>query len=529
MTKKIQRLLQISLFAIMGSLLLINCESDADNLGAQFFQPGAAQDGVVLNDLTAYNISHNDTVRTDGFQIGASKVLDSVVLGAFNVPQFGVQKSSYFTQLRLPTYPLTFGTNATVDSVIVTIKPQFSADSIKTTTNTSFNYPDGNVLSTKVVNTYPISLKYGRTKIGGKTNLTINVNEVNDFMGSNQTKLFSNMNFAEGALIGSKVFNGDITSVNIKKNSDNSVLVDRTASLRIPLDAAFFQSKIVAKSGSSELGDVSTFIRYFKGLKISVAENDGYLFKFNPNEITLQIYYKNDLVAGGTTTRPQSTVSLDLGANNVHYQKVDYNRSGTAVASALATSNPLFGDKKLFPQGMGGPGIGLKIPDLTITSLRNLYLNQKAGILSAKIRLYTDASWTNNFKKPKRFLIQQKDVGTFLKEFSTYSSNPNFSVFTVNNLYSNPAYYDIDLTKTVKDIIETGAPNKDLILNVGDYLRDLSSGQYVGLAPILYPQFLPYGQNFNDRAYTPNAVVLVGSDPASDKRAQLRIIYTSKQ
>jgi hypothetical protein len=522
MTKKIQRLLQIMFFAIMGSLMLTNCESDADNLGSQFFQDGAAQDEVVFKPIIAYNITHNDTIRTDGTK------LDSATIGAFNVPEFGVQKAAYFTQVRLLSYAPDFGTNAVADSAVIVIKPRFASDSIQTTTNNDFIYPDGNIASTKVVNTYPIVYKYGRSKIGGKTKLTINVNEVNDFMGSTVTQLFSNQNFAEGALLGSKTFNGDITSVSIKKNGDNSELFNRDATLRIPLDSTFFQSKIIAKGGTSELSDVATFIRYFKGLKISVAENDGYLFKFIPNDVALQLYYKNDLVEGGVTTRPQSVMQFDLGSNNVHYQKIDYNRAGTPVESALATSNPVIGDAKLFPQGMGGPAVGLKISDSTLTSLRDLYKNQKAGILSAKIRLYTDASWTNNFKKPSSFVVQQKDVGTFLKEFTTYAGNPNYNLITTGTLYANPAYYDIDLTKTVKDMIESTEPikeiNIDFVINVGQYTLD-QTGAYLGLNSTN----TKYGQNFNTRAYTPNGVVLVGTNPTSDKRAQLRIVYSTKQ
>ena len=212
MNKKIQKLLQITFFAVCGGLLLTNCESDADNLGSQFFQQGAAQDGVVLNDVIAYNVSHNDTIRTD-----AAK-LDSVVIGAFDVPQMGVQKSAYLTQVRLLSYAPKFGENAVADSAVIVLKPAYSsaADSTKTTTISNYIYPVGNVSSTKVVNTYPL-LKYGRTKIGGKTQMTINVNEVTDFMGSTVTKLFSNQNFSTGALLGSKTFYGDINSININE------------------------------------------------------------------------------------------------------------------------------------------------------------------------------------------------------------------------------------------------------------------------------------------------------------------------
>lgn len=517
MTKKIQRLLQITFFAIVGSLLLINCEPDVDNLGAQFFENGAARDSVVLSDLIAYNISNNDSIRADNSK------LDSATIGAFNVPEFGLQKSSYYTQIRLSTYAPDFGANPVVDSIIMVIKPRYAADSITTSTNATYNYPDGNIASTKVVNTYPIIYKYGRTKIGGETKLTLNVNEVTDFMGSSVDKLFSNKSFATGELIGTKIFNGNLSSVNIKKNSDNSELYNRDPAIRIPLDSAFFQNKIIAKNGKSELSDVSTFIRYFKGLKLSVAENDGYIFKFNPNLIDVIMYYKNDLVTNGTTTRQQISFQFDVGSQNTHLQNIAFDRAGTSVAAALASSNGITGDSKLYPQGMGGPSIGLKIPEATIVSLKDLYTNQKVGILSAKIRLYSDSSVANKFPKPNFFTVQQKDVSTFLTEFSVYTTNPNYNLVTVKDLFSNPTYYDIDLTKTIKNTIETEAPNKDIVLNVGQYTLSAQGG-YVGSTSNL----VGYAQNFNTRSYTPNAVVLVGTDPSNAQRAQLRIIYAKK-
>lgn len=516
MIKKIQRLLQISFFAITCGILVTSCEADADNLGSQFFDKDAAKDGVIVKDLIAYNISNQDSLRTDKTK------LDSATLGAFDVPQFGLQKAAYYTQVRLNSYNPDFGVNPVADSAVIVIKPRYATDSVVTTTDNKYIYPVGDVESTKVVNTYPIIYKYGRTKIGGRTQLTINVSEVTEFMGSNVTNLYSNQDFTIGQLLGSKTFNGSITSVNIKKNSDQSELFNRDANLRIPLDGTFFQNKIIAKADGAELADVATFIRYFKGLKISVAENDGYIFKFAPNDVQLELYYKNDLVENGVTTRPQSVMKFDLGSNNVHFEKITYNRA-TEVQSALATSNMTTGDPKLFLQGMGGPGVGIRIPDSAIESLKDFYNQKKAGILSAKIRLYTDPSWTNKFKKPSNLLVQQKSVGTFLKEFTAYSINPTYRLTTISDLWSNPAYYDIDLTKTVKDIIETEAPNKDIVINVGDYTLD-PTGAYLGLAI----SNASYGQNFNTRAYTPNAVVLVGTNAVADKNAQLRIIYSSK-
>ena len=211
-------------------------------------------------------------------------------------------------------------------------------------------------------------------------------------MGSNSDKIFSDKDVATSTLLGSKTFDGKINSVKITKDSDNSSIIERSPSIRIKLDSAFFQNKIIKKGSSPELADAASFIRYIRGLKLSVDENDGYLFNFDPNSMGLTLYYKKDQVDNGVTTRVVGDMNFDLGTSNTHFNQNTFIRTGTALASALAAGNTTLGDPKLFAQGMGGPGIGLRIPATTIAEVKNMYKNEKIGIISAKIRLYTDVA-----------------------------------------------------------------------------------------------------------------------------------------
>ncbi|WP_042723008.1 DUF4270 family protein, partial [Flavobacterium sp. B17] len=99
-----------------------------DALGEQLFLNGAAQGKEESFPVIAYNIDNNDTIRTD-----ASKLAYGV-LGAFDEEKFGMQKAAYLTQVKLSTYDPDFGTNATVDSVILVIKPRYATDSVTTNT-----------------------------------------------------------------------------------------------------------------------------------------------------------------------------------------------------------------------------------------------------------------------------------------------------------------------------------------------------------------------------------------------------------
>ncbi len=523
MIKNITKLFNITATLVIGSLILWNCEPDADSLGSQFFQDGI-QGTEAEYSVIAYNVNNNDSIRTDAVR------LQTATLGAFSEPQFGMQKSAYVTQVRLSSYAPDFGTNPVLDSAVLVIKPNYPIDSVTTTTNEDYIYPDGEVLAKKVVSTYPVS-KYGKTKIGGKTIFNIKVHQVNDFLSANTDKLYSDKNVATGNVIGTKVFDGTVNSIKITKDSDDSSLFEREVSLRVPLDSTFFQNNIILKSQSPELADAASFIRYFKGIKISVEENDGYIFSFNPNELQLTLYYKKDKVEDTTTTREDATFSFNLGSANTHFNHITYDRAGTPVAAAIASSSQITGDPKLFAQGMGGPGIGLRVPASTVNAIKDLYHNDKIGIISAKIRIYTDkASWDNNFPKPDYFTVNQreikannefKDLNTFLTDMSALAYTGVYSLVKTYDLNENPAYYDIGITKTFKDIIESNADNHDIILNVGTYILDVN-GSLVGL------QYPDSAQNFNTRTYTPNRAVFVGTDSGNDKSAKLILTYGKK-
>lgn len=510
MIQEFKSVLKASLLFIGGSLMLLSCESDPDNLGSQFFQGNEAKGVHDSINVIAYNIKNNDTIQSDGSKLA------NATLGAFTEPQFGMQKSAFVSQVRLSSYDPDFGTNPTVDSVVMVMKPLYASDSATTVTDENYTFPDGNVAAKKVMVTYPV-LKYGKTKINGNNAvLTLNVHQVDDFLGNYSDKVYSNKTVNYSTLVGSKAFDGYIRSLKITKKSDNSDLLIRDAEIRIPLDKTYFQTKIFNKKGQPELQNVSNFIRYFKGLRVSVAENDGYIFKFTPGQTAINIYYKRDVTSNGTTTNVATAYTMNLGGSNAFFNQIDYDRTGAAITNVLATSNSYTGDAKIYAQGMGGPNFGIRIPQADIEQIRNLYKTNKVGILSANIRLYSDTSvWNNKYTKPSFFTVQQKDVNAFLTDVTTFSANAVYSLVKSYDLDKTPAYYDIGITKTFKDIIENGAENKDFIFTVANYELSSTTGGYAGY-------------NLTTRAYTPNRIVLVGTDPSNAKRAQLRIIYAKK-
>ena len=76
---------------VAGSFFLWSCETDPDSLGSQFFDDQTAQGTHAAFDIIAYNISNLDSLRADGRLPDLTRK-DSITLGAFNEPVFGMQK-----------------------------------------------------------------------------------------------------------------------------------------------------------------------------------------------------------------------------------------------------------------------------------------------------------------------------------------------------------------------------------------------------------------------------------------------------
>ena len=485
--------IKLFLFSLFFGSIAVGCNSDADDLGLQFFENNEAQGEQAAYDLVAYNVNNNDVVRSDSYS------LKKATLGIFSENQFGMQESAYVTQVRLSKYAPDFGTNPEVDSVVLEIKPQYDATTkAVTTTNVTHEGQAAKQTLTKYE-----TIKYGNPA----ATMNIVVHEITTDLGSVGTEILSNSTVAtSGVPLGTKAFSGDIYAVSINKTSDNTALLTREAGLRISLNASYFKTKIANKSGAIELSNESNFINYFKGLKISVQGINGYLINFAPDQVTMTMYYKS----GGKS----NTFSFDLGSSNVHFSQISYNRS-TIFNNVMAGIDRTNGDPLLYMQGMGGPGAGIKIPENAIEALKTLRRDRRAAIVSAKIRLYTDTSvWNNSYTKPDNFLVKKEGETDFIADIKAMLYNNNFKLVTAYATNANPSYYDVNITKTVKDIVEQGQEAKDIILNIGSYLTNYN-GALVS-------------EDYNTNVYSPNRAVFVGTNSVSQYRPRLLVTYIVK-
>lgn len=550
MTHNLKKTFAMLLLAIFGSALLYNCEPDPDSLGEQLFNGDATQGNEIAYPVIAYNYDNNDSIRSDASRLisglnESGATTNVAVLGAFTESQFGMQRASYVTQLRMPVDNYDFnGANPKVDSVVLVVRPPAntaantyffeSSDSLKTKTFEKSDFPvDGVATAVSIEKkTYPVR-KYG--KIAGSKSMKINVHEVTTFLDANDDSFKrSNKTISTGELLGSGVFDGNISSTSITKKSDNSVVFTGNLGFRMKLsNTDFFQTHILDKKGKPELQDAANFIRYFKGIKISVDETDKYLYQFSPNDLQLIMYYKYDKTDNGTTTRPQTTLSFNLGGANAHLGLYEYSRSGSSVATALAASNPTEGDERLFVQGMGGPSVVVKIKDETIAKLKDIFVKDKAGIVSAKIRIYLDPStWKNTGStEDRRFTLLTNTLDAngkidYKKLAFTSDLTNGLGLYYFKDK-PEPGYYDFVVTKTVKDLVEgkketvdgTEQPivNKPLVITAGTFAAN-ATGTLLGVRN-------------TTRAFDMNRIILTGVDKTNTnpKRIQLMVTYGTKK
>ncbi|MBB6332885.1 hypothetical protein HNP24_003888 [Chryseobacterium sediminis] len=547
MTHNLKRTFAMLLLAIFGSAILYNCEPDPDSLGEQLFNDDAAQGNEIAYPVIAYNYDNKDSIRSDASRLisgvseaGAASYVG--VLGAFTEGEFGMQRASYVTQLRMPVDNYDFnGANPKVDSVVLVVRPPanttsntyfFESDSLKTNTFEKSDFPvDGVATAVSIERkTYPVR-KYGKIG-GGSKSMKINVHEVTTFLDANDDK-FKRSNagtsISTGELLGSGVFDGNINSLSITKKSDNSVVFTGNLGFRMKLsNTNFFQTHILDKKGKPELQDAANFIRYFKGIKISVDETDKYLYQFSPNDLQLIMYYKYDKTENGATTRPQTNLVFNLGGSNAHIGLYEYSRTNSSVEKALAAINSSEGDERLFVQGMGGPSAVMKIKDETIADLKKIYVEKKAGILSAKIRVYVDPlSWKNtNSTEDRKFTLLNNTLnsnGTIDFSKLTYTSDLSTGL-GLYNYNKDKDYYDIIVTKTIKDLVEEAKDsdgnfikNKPLIISAGTFAAN-ATGTLLGVRN-------------TTRAFDMNRVILTGIDKnnTNPKRIQLMVTYATKK
>lgn len=526
------------------ALLAFSCENDVNEIGSGIFN--GASSNVYYADVVSYN-TNNDSIRSD------EQVLQSGILGVYEEPVFGRVKARFYSQARIGILNPDFGDNPKMDSVILNIPVFYKTGDENITVDTTYVYlPEGqepsDTATIRIKRTYKLDSIYGNSD----QPITLRIKEVSKYMQSQDSIHYSNPALAscQGCdninnietfpeVLGTQQITKEIVTVQTKKLNDPETELPAVV-YKIKLDKDYFEQKFIGNEGSGGMGDQASFIRnFFRGIEISVQEDQGFLFNFQPNSTSfnLAMYYNYDKTNEEGEVENKSGV-LPLFFNtywssspgyNVQVNQFEHTNRSSQFVNAYTNPNTVEGDSRLYLSGMDGTKTIIKINQDELNEIRHHVENDGWAIVGAELNFSVDDSyglkkppylyaWNNYTEDGKVKNKNFKDITSFYNRYPTFVQfNPMY------NYKDDDKKYTIRITDYIKEIVEKGIVYEDakIVLSLGNFLMIPTSS---------YSEILNPGNPFySDRAFNPNRVVLHGNNSEqSDKKLRLKIYYTKK-
>lgn len=468
-----------------------------------------------------------DPVQTNGLPVN--------LLGIYNDPLYGTTTANVVTQITPSVFGSTFGENAVLDSVVLTI-PYFS---------TSLEVADSGETLYKLDSVYgsaPIKLSIY------ESNYFLRDYDPNSSIGTGQ-KYYSDGSTGEdqisdSQLEGSLLFETDDFTPSEKEiqllDSVGGTISTRLApSFRVKLDSLFWQQKILDKGGEPELSNANNFKNYFRGLyfKAESTSSDGNttLLNFADTNANITLYYSYDSTVEGEG-RLSTTYILTFSGNRVNLL--------SPITFSIPGGDEVNGDEKLYLKGGQGslavinlfdgtivdPDTGLEVPQLE-------YFKAKKGkwlINEANLVFYVDQDLVGDLKEPDRIFLYDIDNGTPLEDFSLDLDNtttPINSKIThlgrLERVDGDPnglgIKYRLKITQHISNILLNDSTNVRLGLAVSANVNlEGSSSQPSVLTSDTLVNKVPISS-----IVTPEGTVLYGNNTTNeDKKVYLEIFYT---
>lgn len=529
---------------------VFSCEDDVSAVGSGLVDGGSTAN-VKYVDLISYN-TNNDSIRSD------EQVLQNAVLGVFEEPVFGRTKAKFYSQARMSGANPDFGENAEMDSVILYVPIIHHSDEDDIEIDTTYLYlaegeEPSDTATIRIARTYKLDSIYGNTDM----TMNLQVREVAEYMGARDVKHFSNANLAPCAecpntnqidvfptILGTGEIKNKLTTYQVKQQNETTASVPPIA-FQIKLDKDYFKQKFIDNQNSSDLNDNAAFIRnFFRGIELSVAEDQGFLFNFRPASsefaLVMHYHYDNPEEQEDGDTDYEARLAGNYGLNflsfwsessafNVQVSQFEHSNRSTQFVNAYTNPNMTEGDPRLYLAGLDGTKAVIKINQEQLNEIRQNVLNNDWAIVGAELNIYLDES--QNLKKPPYLFawnnyrdedewknINFPDVYTFYNSYPiSVQFNPMYDYEEDNKMYT------IRITDYIKSIVEQNEVFEDgsVILSLGNFLLSPSSTYTTVLS-----NTDPF---FNNRSFNPYRVVLHGSNSENqDKKLKLKVYYTQK-
>lgn len=370
-----------------------------------------------------------------------------------------------------------------------------------------------------------------------------------------ESKYFSNTDFYDTGFFGTTLhdapyqLNFEELRYNYKNDDPDTEDVDErekvgarlTPRIRIPLDKAFFQEKILDQEGEAVFSNNDSFSKHFRGLIIKAENFDDDLYMLlDFGNAQIRIEYEYDHVNTNSTADDTSddfienkidTFMMRFGLyfntlkNNNFNSQVDQeivvSQGNVPSENIYLSGNGLFSTLRLFEQESEGSQLLDKIRD-------NQWMINEANLV-----LFVDQDQYNTFEEsllPDRLYLYKYGTGFPLSDFSidntvnnTLKNRDKYIYGGILELDDNnrPYRYKFRITDHVNRLIRNDSTNIDLGLVPSNGLNILYSkrAQTVDLKFINYPA---------TAILNPKGVILHGSESQDhpDGGMKLEIFYT---
>ena len=383
-------------------------------------------------------------------------------------------------------------------------------------------------------------LKYFLNSLDPNNNFESNIN------------YFSSQDFYENGFVGEILHDAriklNLEEVRLNYQRDDSLTIDiderkiienrYSPRLRVPLNPAFFQKKILDNEGANELANQTNFSEFLRGLIIKMENPSDYLYMMlNFDNALIRINYSFDKY---NTNATEDDISDDFIFKD--YSSFILNTNGVKINNIKNnfTDNNFSendSESKIILKGGLGSRLRLKLfdSDNSRTLIDSLRANQWL-INEANLVFYVDQkaieNWKNKEIADRIFLYNLEKSLPITDYFSDISINSN-SVNRNKAIYggileydenNKPFRYKISLTDHIKELlISDQVDNIDLGVSITSNIQDSSFKRAIILG-LSEEQFYPTSSILN-----PFGTVLIGVNPEeelSDKKLELEIFYT---
>jgi len=390
-------------------LLFNSCEKKENILGLEIQSGGERLE--ILYD-TLYPIAY--TIREDSLITNNTSLS---ILGAYNDPEFGFNKASFYTQLRIESSDVSFDFDTYIHP------HYYQAPRI-----------DSVIFSLVYAGNYKNQLS------NFKKNITVNVYELLEDI------------YFDSTYYASQSFNYSTSLLATKKfvaQPNDSVLIDTLLSapqLRIKMNNNFGQ-RILDQSGKQPLSNDDAFIDYFKGLYVTTTNTEEEMLYFNllSSNSNVTIYYNDTL-----------TFTLKINESCARINSFEHNYISTPVLQEVnGYTKPIEGSEVIYTQSMEG-FLGV----FDFYSLNQL-INDSTNYLINKAELITPLKHNSNllFSEPEKLaLVQLDSLGNKQFVIDQFEGDDFFG----GNYYESTMEYRFNISRFVSSVLNNKAVNNKL-------------------------------------------------------------------